>query len=111
MAEKPSDRAKAGNSNEKPRPEIYAIVNGKKFTRPGLETVFAEAKSGTEGSAESSGAVASFCSCNKVCTCIPVCRCEAYTTGCSCESNSTCSCDSHSSGGGVTTGCQCAPVH
>lgn len=129
MAGKPNDRLKTPETDA--RPEIYAMIDGKRFPRPGLETVFADLQSPAakstqkepqcreEGSRMIAGA---YCSCNKVCTCVPVCscvghrgcscvghtscRCVGYTQ-CSCVGHVSCSCEGHT----VVTGCRCAPVH
>ena len=103
MADMPDDRPQASESNLEPR--IYAIVGGKKFPRPGLETFFASGDAASTGSGAASQP-------RSGCSCYPVggviCTCNKQ---CSCVSHPSCS---HSSGGGGgyrVTGCRCAPVH
>lgn len=105
MLDKPNDTlASVSTPTADKMPEIYMIINGEKFPRPGLETFFAETKpSSTTTHGCSCDPVAGvYCSCNKVnqCTCVPVCTCQAV-----------CGCVGHQSGGSVRTGCRCAPVH
>lgn len=130
MADGPDDRVTGTpetDANEVP--EIYMIVNGEKFPRPGLETYFAEAKPSGESrcSCDSVGGI--YCSCNKVtvCSCVPVCTCQAACTcvgackcvahrRCQCVGHRTCQCVGHRSpgsrgSGGSVVGCRCAPVH
>ena len=117
MTDKPDDRPKKEESGPSfEEPEIYLIISGKKFPRPGLETYFADTKPGSSGTCGCAPVVGMFCSCNKVrkCSCVPVCTCQAacgcVAHKCSCVDHQGCSCDSHQSGGTVT-GCRCAPVH
>ena len=118
MANKPNDRP-APNPPQPgdDAPKIFAVVNGKKFPRPALETFFAQSAPGqsktTQGDSSCNPVAATYCSCNKVCTCEGVCSCVGHRS-CSCDSHTSraagCSCNSHSSGGG-SYGCRCAPVH
>ncbi|RJQ56590.1 MAG: hypothetical protein C4521_00195 [Actinobacteria bacterium] len=114
MSRKPDDRPKAQDESGGANPEIYVIVDGKKFPKPGLETLFADVDEAGSRNKGEDYVVGVYCSCNKVCTCIPQaaprgCSCVSQTR-CSCVGQARCSCDSHR-GGGSTTGCRCAPVH
>lgn len=118
MPDKPDDRLKDGTpvqGGEDPR--IFVILDGKRFPRPGLETVFdatgLESKARNQGAegGGGSGADGVYCSCNKVCSCVPVCGCVGHAT-CGCVG--ACGCVGHTSGGGSSGGgggCRCAPVH
>jgi hypothetical protein len=109
MPNNPDDRLKPKDGLEIMRPEIYTIIDGKKFPRPGLETVFAEPEDYQPPKNKTTEVVGgSYCSCNKVCSCVPV---RAQRPQCGCVGHSGCSCVGHSQGGGVVTGCRCAPVH
>lgn len=102
--DKPNDRPQAQTAGQLDvDPKLFAVVNGEKFPRPALETMFVD--SGGVSTEQVGG-----CSCNPVvyCSCNKVAKVEP---ACSCVGHVSCSCDSHSSGGGVTYGCQCAPVH
>lgn len=117
----PDDRPGAGVGNPPAgaAPAIYVIVDGKKFLRPGLETMFARpAAKGEKGRPPRTSSQVpdgcscnpvggSYCSCNKVCTCVPACGCAGHRT-CGCVSHRSCTCAGRSSGG---YGCRCAPVH
>ncbi len=102
MPEKPNDRPKA----KAPRaptadPRLYVVIDGEKFPRPGLETVFVDSPSGetlvASGCACKPVAIP-ICACLKVCQCVPVCSCVGHAP-------------SKSSSGTTTYGCRCAPVH
>jgi hypothetical protein len=137
MADRPNDRLRAPEAvPDELTPRIYLLVGGQKFTRPSLETYFAEP--GGKGAADSAcanhmvGAVV--CTCNKVCTCNPQCSCQAHRD-CVCESvgavedapadigavgeaaegaveeeSGGCSCVGYYGGGGGSY-CSCVPVH
>jgi hypothetical protein len=95
--DRPKQQAAAGSETE---PKIFVVVNGHKFPRPSLETMFVQAHEGKpENDCNCHPVVGAYCSCNKVCTCVPVCACVGHVS---------CSCDSHTT---TTVGCRCAPVH
>jgi hypothetical protein len=90
--QQPDDRLKEQPDEERDiEPKIYAIIDGKKFPRPGLETFFASPRTDQPG--------LSTCSCHPV-----------VGTYCSCNKVAVCSCVGHTSSGG-RSGCRCAPVH
>jgi len=110
--DKPDDRPKQTTSHgDLEDAQIFIVVNGQKFPKPGLETFFVQSGVGKDSQCTCNPVAGVFCSCNKVCTCVPVCGCVGHTT-CSCVGHTTCGCVGHvSGGGGVVTGCRCAPVH
>lgn len=99
MAEKPNDRPRAqapGRSGVEPR--LYVVIDGKRFPRPGLETVFVDTppdRTVVAGGCACKPVAIPICACIKVCQCVPVCSCVGHTP----------------TGGGVIYGCRCAPVH
>ena len=116
MSQQPNDRTVShSDSAENKEPRIYAIIDGKKFPRPGLETYFDDALT-SEGTSEDSAYMAVcgchnvlgvYCKCNKVridvSRCVPHCNCVGHTSS------------TRGSGGSYSTGtcgtCSCAPVH
>lgn len=108
MTDKPDDRLKPPKSQTtgKPKkgqpgePKIFAIVDGQKFVKPGLETYFVDPDVMKNPKAKEGcvcdPVVGTYCSCNKV----AVCSCVGHT----------CSCVGHRSSSG-RAGCRCAPVH
>jgi hypothetical protein len=101
MKKKPDDRPKALDGDKAEiAPEVYIVVGGTKFPRPGLETYFAQFDPGKETPPDQRG-----------CSCDPVagvyCSCNKVTI-CGCKGHSASSRRGRSSGGG---GCRCAPVH
>ena len=111
MQEKPNDRPQAKTTGQPDvDPKIYAVVNGEKFPRPALETMFADSEAqGTDRGAER---VVGGCACHPViyCSCNKVRReATAVAPACACVGHTACSCVGNSSSGGY--GCQCAPVH
>ncbi len=101
MPKKPNDRPKEKARGGGADPRLYVVVDGEKFPRPGLETVFVDAKPGQKGEALVTAGCACkpvaipVCACLKVCQCVPVCSCVGHTR----------------STGTTTYGCRCAPVH
>jgi hypothetical protein len=102
VPKKPNDRPRekalrAGAAD----PRLYVVVDGEKFPRPGLETVFVDARPGQADAALVTAGCACkpvaipVCACLKVCQCVPVCSCVGHTR----------------STGTTTYGCRCAPVH
>ena len=108
---RPNDRLPDLNADgeEDPDPQIYLIIDQKKFLRPGLETYYANpAVDNGKGivlsntcSCNPVGGV--YCACNSVCTCNPQCTCQSNV-------KKTCSCQGHRSSSGGRY-CSCVPVH
>ncbi len=138
MPEKPNDRPKKNKAGSRgDDPKIYLIVDGRKFPRPGLETLFAEYSPEADETTEVK--IETYCVCNKVCTCDSVCTCDTVGSKeetvverkvrysareqervaaanrrvrrSKCYCVEFCLCDSHSSCYGGGGGCRCAPVH
>ncbi len=125
MPDVPNDRPNPKRDKAELEPRIFAIVGGEQFSRPGLETFFAQTQPPGQGQPKPGAGqqtcschpvTGTYCSCNKVsvCQCVPVCTCQAVCgcvghVTCSCVGHTSCSCNSrgHSYGGG----CRCAPVH
>jgi hypothetical protein len=103
MAESPNDRPAAMQSASEADPRVYIVVDGKKFPRPGLETLLAEAKAPQEGTCSCHPVVAVICTCNKVRV-----KRKVAPPPCACDSHVSCSCHAHTVRRG---GCRCAPVH
>jgi hypothetical protein len=116
MAKKPNDRiSDSAPQGDLPDPKVFFVVDGKKFSRPSLETYYAKADDkqlDQQTSVCSCNTVTgTYCSCNKVCTCNLVCTCQAM---CSCQS--VCSCVGYTTSSGGTSCscnkvCSCVPVH
>lgn len=109
MPDKPDDRPKVvAPAADDPEPRIFLVVEGKSFTRPALETYFAEgtpksdrvAGQGRRGgytTCSCNPVTGTICKCNRVCTCNPLCSC--YGDSC------------YGGGGGGGRYCSCVPVH
>jgi hypothetical protein len=84
-------------------PKIYVMVNGEKFPRPALATMFVDSTVTPDSETKVTGG----------CTCNPVVYCSCNKVGSTVASKPSCSCVGHSSssGGGGGYGCRCAPVH
>jgi hypothetical protein len=107
MQDKPNDRPQAQPADQPDmEPKLFAVVDGEKFPRPALETMFADSEGAGVGAVTHTGG----CSCNPVvyCACNKVASTKAVPT-CNCVGHTTCSCVGDS--GGAAYGCQCAPVH
>ncbi len=92
MPQKPDDRPKAGaDQAAMDEPQIFLIIDGKKFPRPSLETFFARA----------SGSAPPGCSCHPVA--LEYCKCHKIAVPAPCNHVGRKS-------GGTVVGCRCAPV-
>ena len=107
MKDQPNDRPQAQPAEQPDiEPKLFAVVDGEKFPRPALQTMFADSAGAGGGTQVVGGCSCNpvvYCSCNKVAstTAVPTCSCVGHTA-CSCVGNSS---------GGSAYGCQCAPVH
>lgn len=120
MADKPNDRVpENAPEGDLPDPKVFFVVDGKKFSRPSLETYYAktEDRQPTDRTSVCScnAVTGTYCSCNQVCTCnlVSVCSCQSV---CACVGD-TCACVGNTYQGVGSTYCSCnqvctcVPVH
>ncbi len=120
MPAKPNDRPEAASGSDGDvRPEIYVIIDGEKFPRPGLETFFAkpgqDQKQEDQNGCSCHPVIGIFCSCNKVCTCQAVPVGVTQPGGCKpvggCRPVGTVPAPTPPCPGDGSIICRCAPVH
>jgi hypothetical protein len=107
MPNRPHDRPTAtrpaGGAADDPR--VYVVIDGQRFPKPGLETVFVDTPADAQ-------VLASGCACKPVA--IPICACIKVSLSvpvCSCVGHPPCQCVGNTVGTTTTYGCRCAPVH